>query len=303
MADYLVAGLGEILWDVFGSSEELGGAPVNFAYHAGALGADSIAVSTVGSDERGRRALLELRNRGLNTEAVSVDEEHPTGYVKADVDGQGVASYLFPDDIAWDYLTLNAMALSLAPLVDAVCFGTLAQRCEKSRNAIQAFLDASPQALKVYDMNLRQDFYNPEIIRSSLSRADILKLNDEELEIVSSMFALEGGEEEMLKALHDQFNLRLSVLTRGSRGSLLITDAEVVDSLGTKVEKIEDTVGAGDAFTASVVIGTLLGLGLNEICEHAGRLAAYVCTCRGAMPEVPDEFRLIRQDRIYGAKI
>ncbi|WP_432737480.1 carbohydrate kinase family protein [Maridesulfovibrio sp. FT414] len=293
MAEYLVAGLGEILWDVLEDSEEIGGAPVNFAYHAGALGAEAIAVSTIGADERGRRAVAELTKRGLNLEAVSVDEDHPTGYVEAKVDENGVASYVFPDNIAWDHLTLNPMALSMAPLLDAVCFGTLAQRSEKSRNAIHAFLDAAPRALKVYDMNLRQNFYTPKIISSSLERADVLKLNDDEIKTVAAMFELKGTEQEMLQALHDRFNLKLSVLTRGGKGSLLTGSGRVVESSGSTVEHMVDTIGAGDSFTAAVIIGLLLDRSLEEISEHANRLAAYVCSCKGAMPAVPVEFKLI----------
>ncbi len=296
MAEILVAGLGEILWDVLEDSEEIGGAPVNFAYHAGALGADSIAVSTIGDDERGRRAILELEKRGLNLEAVSIDYDHPTGYVEASVDGNGIASYTFPDDAAWDHLTLNPMALSLAPLVDAVCFGTLAQRNEISRNAILTFLDAAPKALKIYDMNLRQSFYTEEIIRKSLERADVLKLNDDEIRIITPMFNLEGDDGEKLASLGEQFNLMLAVLTRGENGSILISQDRYVENKGQPVENMADTIGAGDSFTAAVIIGLIKEQTLEEISEHANRLAAYVCSCKGAMPEVPDDFKLIHSN-------
>lgn len=300
MAEILVAGLGEILWDVLEDSEEIGGAPVNFAYHAGALGAEAIAVSTIGSDERGRRAVIELEKRGLNLEAVSTKHSYPTGYVEASVDSNGIASYTFPEDTAWDHLTLNPMALSLAPLVDAVCFGTLAQRSEASRSAINVFLDATPKALKIFDMNLRQDFYTEEIIRRSLERADIVKLNDDEIEIISPMFGLEGDYGEKLSALNEQFDLMLSVLTRGDKGSILLSQDRYVESKGYKAEPLADTIGAGDAFTAAVVIGLIKEHTLEEISEHANRLAAYVCSHKGAMPEVPEEFRLIRPSSAEG---
>ncbi len=294
MTKLLVAGLGEILWDVLADSEEIGGAPINFAYHAGALGADSVAVSTIGNDKRGRQATKELLARGLNLEAVSIDQNHATGFVDASVDAEGVAHYFFPENIAWDHLALNDKAIRLAPRVNAVCFGTLAQRSEKSRTAINRFLNAAPQAMKVYDMNLRQHFYSKEIICDSLEKADVLKLNDDEIQAVAPMFSLTGNENEILRALHKKFNLQYSVLTRGGNGSLLIGNNEEVESNGVVVNNMTDTIGAGDSYTASVIIGLLLDHSLQEISKHANKLAAYVCSCKGAMPAIPDEYKLIK---------
>lgn len=294
MKQFFIAGLGEILFDVLADSEEIGGAPVNFAYHAGRLGADGAAISTIGDDDRGRRASSELMNRELCLSGVSIDREHATGYVEARLDDQGVATYYFPDDIAWDHLKLNDTAMGFAEQVDAVCFGTLAQRSEESRKAIQTFLDAAPQALKVYDMNLRQDFYSKEIITESLERADVLKLNDDEIKVVAPMFGLEGSERDMLKELHDDFKLKCSVLTRGDKGSLIISAEGEVEHHGIEVKAIADTIGAGDSFTASVAIGLLLEHSLAEISEHANKLAAHVCTRKGAMPAIPAEFKLIK---------
>ncbi|WP_419781091.1 PfkB family carbohydrate kinase [Maridesulfovibrio sp.] len=294
MKQFFIAGLGEILFDVLADSEEIGGAPVNFAYHAGRLGADGAAISTIGNDDRGRRASSELMSRELCLSGVSIDRDHATGYVEARVDGQGVASYHFPDDIAWDHLKLNDAAMDFAAEVDAVCFGTLAQRSEESRKAIHAFLDAAPQALKVYDMNLRQKFYSKEIIAQSLERADVLKLNDEEIAVVAPMFGLKGSGRDMLRTLQDRFELKCAVLTRGDRGSLIIKGAEEVEHSGVEVKVIADTIGAGDSFTASVAIGLLMELPLEQISEHANRLAAHVCSCKGAMPAIPAEFKLIK---------
>ncbi|MFW5501520.1 MULTISPECIES: carbohydrate kinase family protein [unclassified Maridesulfovibrio] len=294
MKQLFIAGLGEILFDVLADSEEIGGAPVNFAYHAGRLGADGAAISTLGDDDRGRRATYELMNRELYLSGVSIDPDHETGYVEASLDDQGVATYYFPDDIAWDHLKLNDTAMDFAAQVDAVCFGTLAQRSAESRKAIQTFLDAAPQALKVYDMNLRQNFYSKEIIAESLERADVLKLNDDEIRVIAPMFGLEGSERDMLKTLHDNFGLKCSVLTRGNKGSLIICDEGEIDHPGIEVTKISDTIGAGDSFTAAVTIGLLLGHSLKEISDHANKLAAHVCSCKGAMPAIPAEFKLIK---------
>ncbi|WP_291326987.1 PfkB family carbohydrate kinase [Desulfovibrio sp. UCD-KL4C] len=294
MAEFLVAGLGEILWDVLNDSEEIGGAPINFAYHAGALGADSIAISTIGSDERGRRSIEELQARELNLEAVSIDPDHATGFVEAKIDKHGVAHYMFPDNIAWDHLTLNDKAMNLAPKIHAVCYGTLAQRNKKARNSIYAFLDAAPKAMKVYDMNLRQHFYSKEIISKSLEKADVLKLNDDEIQIVASMFDLKGTENQMLEILHNKFNLNCSILTRGSKGSLIIGYGQEIESDGIVLDILENTIGAGDSFTAATILGLLLEHSLSDISKHANKLAAYVCSCKGAMPPIPEEFKLIK---------
>ncbi|WP_321405174.1 PfkB family carbohydrate kinase [Maridesulfovibrio sp.] len=291
---FFIAGLGEILFDVLADSEEIGGAPVNFAYHAGKLGAEGAAISTLGNDRRGRRATNELMDRELCLSGVSIDQDHETGYVEAQLDEDGVATYYFPDDIAWDHLKLNDIAMGFASQVDAVCFGTLAQRSEESRKAILTFLNAAPQALKIYDMNLRQLFYTKEIITESLHQADVLKLNEDEIRVIAPMFQLNGSERDMLKKLHKEFNLNCSVLTRGSKGSLIIRDNEEVEHPGIKIKEVEDTIGAGDAFTASVVIGLLLGHPLIKISDHANRLAAHVCSCKGAMPAIPTEFKLIK---------
>lgn len=294
MKQFFIAGLGEILFDVLADSEEIGGAPVNFAYHASRLGADGAAISTLGNDERGQRATNELMRRSLCLSGVSIDREHATGYVEALVDEQGVATYHFPDDIAWDHLKLNDIAMGFAPLLDAICFGTLAQRSEKSRESIYEFLNCAPQALKIYDMNLRQNFYNIEIISESLQLTNVLKLNEDEIKIVAPMFGLEGNERDMLKKLHDKFKLKCSVLTRGEKGSLIIAGDEEVEHSDVKVKKITDTIGAGDAFTAAVALGLLMDHSPTEISDHANRLAAHVCSCKGAMPAIPAEFKMIK---------
>ncbi len=288
-----VAGLGEVLFDVLAASEQIGGAPMNFAYHVNALGARGLPVSTVGDDERGERALRELAERGLDVSAVSVLPGSPTGYVTADVNAEGVAEYTFPDDVAWDRLSLNKAAMAAAKEADAVCFGSLAQRSPASKAAIETFLDATrPETLKVFDLNLRQTFYSKTIIEDSLKRADALKLSDEELPALAGWFALTGKQADMVSTLVRLFGLRLCVLTRGGDGSLLATPDQISEHPGVPTE-ISDTIGAGDAFTASAVLGLLLGGPLDEINDHANRLAAYVCSQAGAMPPIPASLRLL----------
>ncbi len=292
MESYIIAGIGEILWDVLADSEQLGGAPVNFAYHAGALGASSYPVSTVGDDARGQKAIQELTRRGVNCEHIATRENTTTGYVQATVDQDGIASYVFPDDVAWDNLTLGRSSLELAARVDAVCFGSLAQRSPVSRRAIHTFLQhTGTEALRIFDLNLRQQFYTPEIIRTSLAVANVLKLNDDELLRIRELEQLQGDDLAAMQALAHRFDLQLAVLTRGGGGSLLVSPQGFSDHPGYPA-KVEDTIGAGDAFTATTAIGLLRGLPLAAINDHANRVAAYVCSRKGAMPPLPVTYRL-----------
>ena len=291
MKRLLAIGLGEILWDVLPDSRMLGGAPANFAYHMNALGGAGIPVSRVGDDELGREALSILATNGLIIDAVSVDPEHPTGTVDARLDAHGAATYVFPDNVAWDFITLDPAALDLAAKADAVCFGTLAQRSPVSRAAIRDFLWAAEDALKILDINLRQDFYSPAMIADSLALADVLKINDDELAAVSGMFSLPGDERDALRALMDRHGLALCVLTRGERGSLVLSPDGESDLPGTPVD-VADTIGAGDAFTAALTLARLSGRSLDETNRYAARVAAWVCARPGGMPYMPDDLRL-----------
>lgn len=290
-----VAGIGELLWDVLGGSEQLGGAPINFAYHVNALGCRGVPITSVGDDERGRRALAELSGRGLDTGTVSTVPGHATGYVEVTTDANGIAGYTFPAELAWDHLRVNRQAQELAARLDGICFGTLGQRSVVAGRAILSFVDGLPQhVLRICDLNLRRHLYSREIIEGSLARADILKLSDEELQVVSSMLSLGGDPGAMLRELSGRYALDLVILTRGPHGCLLQSGADEAVDLPGIPARVVDTIGAGDAFTASVAAGVLLGHPLVAVARHANRLAAYVCTRHGAMPPIPVEFRLIR---------
>lgn len=285
MTEHIIVGIGEILFDILGDSEELGGAPANFAYHATMLGAQGQAISAVGNDIRGKNALKELQKRGLSTDYISILDGIDTGYVRATLNEAGIARYEFPDNIAWDHLHLNDHAISIAPQVTGVCFGSLAQRSSTSRQAIYTFLDLIPEpALKVFDLNLRQSFYSLEIILHSLERADILKLNDDELPQLANLLGLSGNDKAILTALVINHNLQLVMLTRGSKGSLLVSPSGYADHPGIPVENLADTIGAGDAFTAAAVVSLLNGDNLRSVNEKANLRAAQVCTYSGAMP-------------------
>ncbi len=287
----LIAGIGEILWDIVAGQETLGGAPVNFSYHAGQFGADSWPISAVGLDARGRRALSTLQHHGVAIDHIVEVAGAPTGYVMAELDQNGVATYMFPDDVAWDRLRLEDRTLALAGRLDAVCFGSLAQRSKLSAAAIKRFLQAMrPEALKIFDINIRQNFYSEAIIHDSLEQADVLKLNDDELGLIADLEELAGDRRAQLNQLIERFGLSLVVLTRGAQGSLLLSPSAVSDHPGFKTEVI-DTIGAGDSFTAATVVGLLKGHSLEQINEQAGRVAAYVCSRKGAMVILPDELR------------
>lgn len=285
MRQFAIAGIGEVLFDIVGDTEILGGAPVNFAFHAKQLGGAGYAISTIGQDERGKRILAEMERRQLSTEFISILDGYDTGFVEAQLDSRGVATYLFPADIAWDHLHVNARAMQMAANLDAICFGTLAQRTRASRSAITKFLEAtSDQCLKVFDVNLRQQFYSAEILRDSCMLADVVKVNDEELQIMAPLFHLKGSVKEQLARLVTLFGLRLAVLTRGERGSLLVSSEQSSDYEGMPLDELADTIGAGDAFTAATVFGLLQGFALDRINVEANRLAAWVCSKPGAMP-------------------
>ena len=288
MRKFTIAGIGELLWDVLPETEVIGGAPVNFAYHVTALGARGIPISTIGRDPRGEKALVELQKRGVDIAAISISDEFVTGYVSATVDEEGKATYSFPDEVAWDHLMVNEYAENLRSVLDGICFGSLAQRSEHSRRAIHGFLDTlRPETVKVFDINFRQNFYSKQVIESSLRRTDILKLNEEELPILARLLKLKGSSDKWLPALIKLYRLEMAILSRGDSGSLLMTPEKSSEHPGI-VTHVEDTIGAGDSFTAAATIGYLRGMALDDINEQANRIAAYVCSQRGGMPHVPE---------------
>ncbi len=293
MSQFTIAGIGELLWDVFPDKEVLGGAPVNFAYHATALGATGVPVSTVGDDQRGARALKELSSRGLTTSAISISAHHPTGFVDIRVNSEGIAAYHFPEQVAWDYLQINSDAEKFQKNLDALCFGSLAQRSDQSHRVIQEYINGlDEKTLKIFDVNLRGQFYSAQVIEESLRQADIVKLNDEESVVLADLFAIVPDEETVLKTLIQRFSLSMVILTRGGAGSLIMTDDQTSEHPGVPVEVV-DTVGAGDSFTAAVTIGYLQGLPLETIHTQASQRAAYVCSRRGAMVSVPEHLKMM----------
>lgn len=281
-----VVGIGEILWDVFPERKVLGGAPANFAYHVTQFGYDGVAVSAIGDDELGEEILSTLADKGLGH--LISKTPFPTGTVQVTLDGAGIPSYNICEGVAWDNLPFGEKSRELAARTSAVCFGSLAQRSEVSRRSIRDFLGAMPEgSLKVFDINLRQHFYTRELILESLDMAGILKINDEELAIVSAMFGIEGSEQELCERLLREYRLDLVILTKGSAGSYVFSDGSA-SYLPTPQVQVADTVGAGDSFTAAFIASYMRGEPIARAHELAVRVSAYVCTRHGAMPPLPE---------------
>lgn len=285
-----IVGIGEALWDVLPEGKKLGGAPANFAYHVSQFGLPGYAVSAVGPDELGHELLDSLDAKALSYDMARVP--YPTGTVGVEIDVNGVPQYDIRRDVAWDHVPWTPALETLASQTRAVCFGSLAQREQGTRSTIHRFLDTVPddeEHLKVFDINLRQDFYTRETVVDSMTRCNVLKINDEELVIISRMMEWPGIDlKDKCWILMERFNLRILILTCGVNGSYVFTPGHV-SFVPTPKVKLADTVGAGDSFTATFVAGILRGLGVEQAHHLAVKVSAYVCTQAGPMPRLPRE--------------
>lgn len=285
-----IVGMGEALWDCLPDGRKIGGAPANFAYHVGQFGFESLAVSAIGDDELGREIVEKFNQRNLNFRLDTV--AYPTGTVQVTLDEKGIPCYEIMENVAWDNIPYSSELEAIAHDCHAVCFGSLAQRSEVSRNTINRFLDAMPDGedtYKIFDINLRQHFYCKETIVNSLNKCNVLKINDEELVVVSEMFGMTGlsDKQACMKILTD-YNLRMLILTCGTNGSYVFTADDMSFQPTPKVE-VADTVGAGDSFTGSFVASILKGKTIKEAHKRAVEVSAFVCTQNGAMPRLPEE--------------
>jgi len=282
---YKVAGLGEILWDMLPDGKQLGGAPANFAYISTLLGDEGIVASRVGRDSLGSDAVAQLAALGVTTGFVQSDAVHPTGTVQVQVDHAGQPKFEIAEGVAWDFLEWTSDWDKLAARADAICFGSLAQRAMATRATMRQFLGAArKEAVRVFDVNLRQAFFSREVLTESMKVADIAKLNHEELPRIMQLFGLQHRDEiasaDSLMELH---HLELICVTRGCRGSLLISQQGLNEHPGYRIQ-VADAIGAGDAFTAGLVHEYLRGSSLPEMNETANRVGAWVASRVGAMP-------------------
>lgn len=301
MKDYIV-GLGEILFDCLPDGKKLGGAPANFAYHASQFGLNGIAVSAIGNDADGEEIKKILKEQGANSHLETVD--FPTGTVQVTLSGNGIPQYDICLGVAYDNIPWTPAVEEIAKNARAVCFGSLAQRTAVTRETVQKFLDTMPKlgTLKVFDINLRQNWYSKEVIEESLRRCNVLKINDEEIIMICKLLDLgdiEGVDpqnellqpvnfEDQVRDLIRIYDLQMVVLTCGAFGSYVVTLDDLSFQATPKV-KVADTVGAGDSFTGSFVACVLNGKPIAEAHKTAVQVSAFVCSQNGAMPKIPAE--------------
>jgi fructokinase len=281
----VIVGLGEILWDVLPSGRVLGGAATNFAYMTNVLGDQGVVASRIGIDDLGQETREAMEGLGLSTSYLQNDEEHETSTVTVSLDSEGQPTFGIKGPVAWDQLQWTSEWEELAQRAEVICFGSLAQRSPASALTIDRFLrSTSPSALRIFDVNLRESFYTTDVLLRSLHHADVVKLNEHELLKVSSLFNFEGADDKTLaKRIVAAFDLQLVCITRGARGSLLVTEGKMVEHLGIKVI-VADSIGAGDAFTACLAHHYIRNRPLEEISEAANRFASLVATQVGATP-------------------
>lgn len=287
-----VVGIGEVLWDMLPEGRKIGGAPANFAFHVSQFGIESCVASAVGRDASGRDIIDTLASRGLDMLIAEVD--FPTGSVAVDIDDRGVPHYEIKEDVAWDNIPFSAELQELALRTRAVCFGSLAQRSERSRSTINRFIDAVAQnedSLIVFDINLRQNYYDAETLSCSMNRCNILKINDEELEELSRLFSYQESDPlGRCRHIMSDYGIEILILTCGIDGSYVMT-SDSLSFLPTPRVEVADTVGAGDSFTAAFIAGLLKGRSIADSHARAVRTSAYVCTRSGAMPALPQELK------------
>ncbi|QDV48552.1 carbohydrate kinase family protein [Gimesia fumaroli] len=293
----LVIGLGELLWDCFGDERRPGGAPANVAFQANQLGCQGTVVTRVGQDELGTELLDFLKQQQLSTEYVQIDTTFPTGTVTVEFSDANDPQYTIHEQVAWDHLEFNDKLAELMKQAQAVCFGTLAQREADSRESIHECLAAtSSDCLVVYDINLRQKYYDRDWIERSLSAAKIVKLNQDEVQVLSELLAI-SAEDLQIFAQHLQqvYGVDAVCITRGSEGCLIYADNQQYEIPGSPVE-VADAVGAGDAFTAALISRRLLGWGWEQAALFANRVGGLVASQAGAMPVLRVEFERLSQE-------
>ena len=287
----IVVGMGEALWDVLPEGKKIGGAPANFAYHVSQFGLPSCVVSAIGDDALGKEIIENFTSKGLDQLIAEVP--YPTGTVQVEIDQTGIPLYDIKENVAWDNIPYTEHLDALAKRTKAICFGSLAQRNVVSRETINHFLDTMPKdddSLIVFDVNLRQGFYNKEILCKSMQNCNILKINDEELITVSRMFGYPGIDlQDKCWILLGKYNLKMLILTCGINGSYVFTPGNVSFQPTPKVEVV-DTVGAGDSFTAAFIASILQGKSVTEAHSIAVKTSAFVYTQKGAMPILPPEY-------------
>jgi fructokinase len=277
----LIGGIGELLWDMLPTGKQLGGAPCNFAFHAMQAGCRCYVISAIGNDDLGHELIQTLKGLEISDRYIQTNH-YPTSTVSILLDAGGHPDYTIHEQVAWDHIGISPEIMILAGELDAICFGSLAQRNPESKDTIVRLIGATrPDCLKIFDINLRQHYYTRETVIQSIILSDVLKLNDDELPVVAGFAGLDGEVEDQLRQLIKKFNMKYIVYTMGSKGSIIMSPGEF-SRLEAPQVKVADTVGAGDAFTAIFAAGILKGIPLTEVHAKATEIAALVCTQKGA---------------------
>ena len=278
-----VIAIGEIVWDCLPAGKQLGGAPLNFAFFAKELGADAYAVSAIGNDALGDDTLEVASATGVCLDYVQRNGL-PTSRVLVTLDANGIPQYEIVEGVAWDAIECPESVLELVKDASVICWGSLAQRNEKSRDSVLSILAAAPQdCVKVFDINIRQHYYSREVIEKSLEYATILKLNEDELPLVASMLDIQGTDKEIVSALIEKYSLDYLIYTHGADFSEVYAADGEYSHVPTPKVKVADTVGAGDSFTAVFVTSILQGKDMKSSHKLAVEVSAYVCTKNGAI--------------------
>jgi fructokinase len=281
-----IVGIGELLWDIFPDGRKVaGGAPFNFAFHCQQLGHDAVIVSRVGDDALGRELRAEVRRLGLTDDFIQTDARHPTGTVRVAVDAHGQPTYTITDDVAWDYIEWNSELEGLAATAQAICFGTLGQRGETSRASIRRAVEVPSTGIRVLDLNLRPPYVSKEGVTSSLGLTNWLKLSESEYRDLQRLLNWDESEPEFATALEVEYGITFVCITKGSMGCELIAECGDVSVPGVSAS-IVDTIGAGDAFTAALLISLLERQPPSRAIRFANHYAARVCEFRGATPRI-----------------
>lgn len=293
MTKPLTLSLGEVLWDILPDGKAIGGAPSNVAWECSQLGAESHIVSAVGDDNLGREILDTLKKKNLDTSTIAVLPGIPTSTVDAHLDAKGNATYTIHENVAWDHLPVTDQILDLASRAQAINYGSLAQRNAVGRAATHAILDAiNPAAVKVFDVNLRPPFIDREVLHLGMQRANVIKMNHDELPAIAKLFGwAEAPEDSMTQLLQAYPNVGHVVVTKADQGGWWRTRDELHARKSPKPEVMRDTIGAGDSVTAVCMMGLLKGWNEPDILEAAMSVASFVCSQRGGMPELAPELK------------
>lgn len=286
MQNYLCC-FGEVLWDLLPSGKLPGGAPMNVATHLQNLGIPSAVISRVGNDELGQEIKTFLEGKNCTTDFLQTDNQHPTGKVNVFLSEKHEATYEIVHPVAWDFISVSPETIGLVKNANALIYGTLACRDAHTKDTLLSLIEVA--SMRIYDVNFRPPHYSQALIETLLHKADIVKMNDDELAIIANWYALtERTNEEILANLKEKFDLKTLIVTRGSNGAMLIDNQGFFESKGFKVE-VMDTIGSGDSFLAGFLKNYLAGNSPEYSLTYACALGALVASHKGANPAINEK--------------